>query len=1160
MAKKPDQIGDMLKNLKDNHTATDAAAVAMSELLSGADNKAATIKQFIEEQKTPEMEAAEEGDVLIGETPAQAKTATNPLDIFTPILDKLSGTVKPEQLNDLMSKFTGKGIDALKEAQEKLTEKVNAKVEQVKVPDGYPVPPPSVDEVLNATRATGTQDTSMNLGGLKRPRIFSQRTTDIGVVSTPEDVYFDRCTVHVDSVHAKKLRFKNCTVVGPINVHHRDASVKMDKTRLEKLYELPTNDARVQQFAEHLKTVFPQYDFDQIVGWINAMSDWVDANVIVIPSQITSCRAIAYEYNRSGDVKVPLDLQQRIVQFLLADCTPYRDHVHVDMVAIDGEFERVLVGCLLDGTKVKDALRAESEVKKQSKKGGIDLGGLAGMFGAMGGMGGMGGMPVAPPAPMANVPPEVRDFVFSELAPIDVTEPHPLLTRDDVAKAYRTFTLRHSLDNRLATDELIGDIVEMLDVEHPFPEASVDPNSGDFNGLKLKDWTDEEVVRDFMYNYVVADPNATIDLDEIVEAVDQSRGLWRRHDDIALNTIETVVDQMLTQEKFLGDVVHEFDHNDEMMQTHVHYRGCRLKTVADTPAAVEEPAEPEPDDCDHKDQRPVADETRRFYNSAIVYRPANVLPMVVLYRAYATKFCQDRVIEPLNPGDLVYDISRIAGEMGLDVGIDDHHGLVNLDLDPDYFPQTPKTETADDKGPTFDGAEVPTDDPFRAVNDFFKTHLKLDPSGEFAVMDLFDDYVAAGGKDASENKFGVLLRKFVITLQRQGADVVPCYVLNRDAVRRRGYRGLKLLEQKPLASSTEPYDIMKDDVPVPDDFNSFTEDDELDDWVYGFLTNACWPSRGSCVTLTALTRSFKKWMGLPEDFDYSDAKIRKSFRQWINDYDMFRDPEEFPKLVGDDVPRERRCEVRIEAKYGGHQNVVVNLATFDSKILSPLEKGLDDPTVKPYDNITHDLDVREFLNRACVPLCYAATPAKDLHNAFVEAVGYSVDRTEFLESMDSALDEQGRYCWVAFHNDGPEDFYSGLIPKPDVEFFPPFDAVRRPMSVYEYVARFVKFFYMPDDSAPRKSYTKSGSHMYAVFQDYSGLRIDEDTFLTMAVRAVRAFTTAGMPSPDATPTEWADVCFTDYTVDNDIEYPQTFVNLVSRDPVLEEQILEEHGD
>jgi len=431
MTKRPDPIGDILKR---NGIGVDPKEVGNA--INGVDETKSAVEQFVEENKSAEEKAADAGDIMIGATGAQRK------------LD----------LGDVLNHLKSSGMDGIKKIIDQFgsggsvdDEKLRAKIADAVMPAGYPRGPSDEDiakiENLVANGKYPKIDPKTEGGPLNMPKsdefIPSPATkinpsapfgnshhmipdlavkefgktfgSGIGFKLTNETIHcnvidagsvtFKNCNVIVGTIDSSKVKIKDSTLSGSPKVYARSRGMRLTDCILKAADPKSdmSNDERLDIYSARLSEAFG-VEKDLVHSYLETVSDWIDANVIVIPSQTCSVEGLAFEYGRSGSVKIDNEmLLKYCITYLLTKFNPYQDYVTAQNVYLEGKWVVLLKGCILDGTKVKDALRAEEEVKRQSKKkSGIDIGGLAGMFGAMGGMGGMGmpAIPTPPPQPV----------------------------------------------------------------------------------------------------------------------------------------------------------------------------------------------------------------------------------------------------------------------------------------------------------------------------------------------------------------------------------------------------------------------------------------------------------------------------------------------------------------------------------------------------------------------------------------------------------------------------------------------------------------------------------------------------------------------------------------------------------------------------------------
>ena len=500
MTKKPDPIGDILKR---NGIGTDPKE--LGNIINGADKTKSAVEQFVEENKSAEEKAADEGDIMIGATGAQRKLdlgdvlshlKSSGMDGIKKIIDqfgsggsvdekaveaKIANAVMPagypkgpsdadidrvvggknsgnavdgtndtesaDQKRTSVTDMLDQWIKGLKENDDELRAKVAdavlaadyprgpsdediAQIENLiangKYPkiepktEGGPLNMPKSDEFI-PTPATKISplapfgNSHHMIPDLAVKEFGKTFGSGIGFKLTNETIHcnvidagsvtFKNCNVIVSTIDSTKVKIKDSTLSGSPKVYARSRGMRLTDCILKAADPKSdmTNDERLDIYSARLSEAFG-VEKDLVHSYLETVSDWIDANVIVIPSQTCSVEGLAFEYGRSGSVKIDnAMLLNYCITYLLTKFNPYQDYVTAQNVYLEGKWVVLLKGCVLDGTKVKDALRAEEEVKRQSKKkSGIDIGGLAGMFGAMGGMGGMGmpAIPTPPPQPI----------------------------------------------------------------------------------------------------------------------------------------------------------------------------------------------------------------------------------------------------------------------------------------------------------------------------------------------------------------------------------------------------------------------------------------------------------------------------------------------------------------------------------------------------------------------------------------------------------------------------------------------------------------------------------------------------------------------------------------------------------------------------------------
>ena len=374
-----------------------------------------------------------------------------------------------------------------------------------------------------------------------------------------------------------------------------------------------------------------------------------------------------------------------------------------------------------------------------------------------------------------------------------------------------------------------------------------------------------------------------------------------------------------------------------------------------------------------------------------------------------------------------------------------------------------------------------------------------------------------------------------------------------------GFMGVKYLEQKPmqpvLGDDDDLFDVNHE--PWDENFESLSRD-EVFDWCGAFLRNACFHQPNSCITLPALKKFFIQWMGLPEDFRYND------------------DAEDSKDLIADSLMTSIANYqwidgVTFHLKHGNHKNVFVDIGCIFAKHTNPRDRGIvvDEPLADKANLIDA---VRDFIYRNCIPNAESHISVTDLWEQFIDTLPKSsrwldVGEETFMKAVSEVFNGTGRFgstkpgTYTGFEEDGfvASQYvgFSNLSYRPSVEFFPTYDrGLNENDNVFDYVSRFLQFFYMPDEDANPHS-TES---MFNVFCDYSNIEISYPSFAAMVGRALNGLR-AGDGSIGASGRNWNIVEATDMQQEfvTDAEYPETLLNCSSRDPVLEDFSVEKHA-
>ena len=1103
MTKRPDPIGDILKR---NGIGTDPKE--LGNAINSAEETKSAVEQFVKENKSAEEKAAEDGDVMIGATGAGAQRKLDLGDVLNHL--KSSGM---DGIKKIIDQF-GSGSSVDKEALE-------AKIANAVMPADYPKGPSDEDidrikDLVDNGKYPKIEPKTEG-GPLNMPKSnefipspatkinpcapfgnSSHTIPDLAVrdfgqtfgagigfkltngtihcnVIDAGSVSFKNCNVIVNTIDSTKVKIKDSTLSGSPKVYTRSRGMRLTDCilKVDDLKSDMTNDERLDIYSARLSRAF-DVDKDLIHSYLTTVSDWIDANVIVIPSQTCSVEGLAFEYGRSGSVKIDNEtLLKYCITCLLTKFNPYQDYVTAQNVYLEGKWVVLLKGCILDGTKVKDALRAEEEVKRQSKKKpGIDLGGLAGMFGAMGGMGGMGmpSIPTPPPQPV-DVP--------NQAGP---TEPSKVdIVRRYLRTYYRPVTEGSGYSD---TESMVQDLMRL--------------NHDTFNSDEALDLIRQVVEEGGIYG----DGYRQVTMSSVEGHSVGDNVVW-------VHSNEHIGDNVYADTKAR---VMNWINKTSAVETAEGF-GFPIRDLYDDFTKTAELDVPYPEFCE------------------------TMWDLLTINRVFDT-----RSVKVL-----------VTGGSEPDPAIDAFYENVVI--------RKPKSDDSSESGESDDGeshTESSENDNFDAsLRDFLTTHIRFMPDCSTATVDLQKAYANEHPGEFLNKRALSSVIESTITAMAEAAGVVvtKSKVPSISGGLRNGFVGVKYLEQKPM----QP--IIGDDgvnhEPWDENFESLTGD-EVFDWCGAFLRNACFHEPNSCITLPALKKFFIQWMGLPEDFRYND------------------DAEDSKDLIADSLMTSIATYqwidgVTFHPKHGGHKNVFVDIGCIFAKHTNPRDCGI--VSDEPMPDRANLVDaIRDFIYRNCIPNAENHISVTDLWEQFIDTLPKSsqwldVGEETFLKAVSVVFNGTGRFgstkpgTYTGFDDEGSITSqytgFSNLSYRPSIGFFSTYDrGLNQNDTVFDYVSRFLQFFYMPDEDAR----PHSTEHMFDVFCDYSNIEISYPSFAAMVGRALNGLR-AGDGTIGASGRNWNIVEATDMQQDcvDDVEYPGTFLNCSSRDPVLEDISVEKHA-
>lgn len=1088
--KKPDPIGELLKRNGIDADSKDA-----------------------DENKSAEQKAAEDGDVMIGATGAQKKA----------------------DLGDILNRFKTSGMDGIRKMIEQfggssnsgnVDEELKAKIASATMPNGYPKGPSDedIDRVMHNVTEGNYPKAVPTLGKLPSSETDSTESSSngnhtipdlairtfgktfgsrIGLELTYETVHcnvidagrvtFDHCNVIVGTIDSNDVKIKESTLCGSPKVYTRHRGMRLTDCILDVADSKSdmTNDERLDVYSARLSEAF-NVEKDLVHSYLETVSDWIDANVIVIPSQTCSVEGLAFEYGRSGSVKIENEmLLNYCIVYLLTKFNPYQDYVTAQNVYVEGKWRVLLKGCVLDGTKVKDALRSEEEVKRQSaQKSGI--GGIAGMFGAMGGIGGMGGMPGMPsmpsiPTPPIDVPNQVKQPV-PEPAPQSPMETVQMDIVIDYLKRYY-----HPVNDG---DEGYSDIDRMVkNLRHIYSDVFTDDDSA---VRCIRNAIDGDIYGDGRRFSIIRSP-------ENEDAV--SGIVW----------------------------IHDNDHFDGYDKARI------LNWISEGNVQLAEG---------------FGFSIRDLYND---YSKPNTCP--IDHRTFSIIVWNLLTVDRILDNDHVS--VDVSGGTGLDPAIDAYYFNVARRCqkhDGDNGNGDEEGGGTEDSDSDSHGEFGGSDNVIALVDEFIKVHTKFVPDASVAIVDLRNAFLSRhpSVRIGMRRLYDIIFDTINRNAEAAKADIVYERVPSNNGRLVNGFRGVKYLEQK----SMQP--LIDDDIllsvnhePWDENFESFTKD-EIFDWAGAFLRNACFHQPNSCITLPALKKFFIQWMGLPEDFRYSD------------------DAEDSKDLIADSlmigIDNYQWIDgVTFHLKHGNHKNVFVDIGCIFAKHTNPRDRGIigDEPLPEKANLVDA---VRDFVYRNCIPNAESHISVTDLREQFIDTLPKNsrwldVDEDTFMKAVSEVFNGTGRFgstrfgTYTDFEEDGSVasqyNGFSYLSYRPSGRILPTYDRGLNPNdSVFDYVSRFLQFFYMPGEEVR----SRSTENMFKLFCDYSNIEISYPSFAAMIGRALNGLR-AGDGTIGAAGRNWNIVEATDMQQEfvTDVEYPRTLLNCCCRNPALEDISVKKHA-